>query len=314
MMSKHTALALAVFAAAFAASSPAFAAPNDARAQEAFQQGLEHLKLGRAPQACPLFAEAHKLDPKVGYVVNLARCEAKLGQLVAANQHWKEALTVATASNDERRAEVERGVETSTRDLPHVVVTLPRAPSDPRSIKVVIDDHAIADGTAEKGTPVDLGAHHVVVLQHERPIYAADVRVTSPGERIVVLALLPELLAASSPPPPPPLALSDPHRGDSARTVGIGLGGAGLGLLALGAFAAVRANDKNATSQNECPNDVCTDSGFTLRNEAQASADLATIAVASGVVLAAIGVVVYLVAPRAQSTGPRAAAFSHITF
>lgn len=308
-MSRPILASLFIAAALVSLSTVASADGNDARAREAFQQGLDHFKSGRAAQACPLFAEAYRADPKLGYVVNLARCEAKLGQLVASSQHWKDALALATSTNDERRAEVERGVESSTHDLPHVIVEVP--PAD--GAKIAIDDRPSALDVAAKGVPVDIGTHRVVVTLRDRVVHAVDVQVKNASELVTVrvpataLATPPasEARAASLAPAEPPAA--DSRRGDTTRLVGIGIGGAGLGVLALGAYAALRASAKNNDSKSECPHDACTDRGFVLRSDATASAELATAAFVAGGTLAAAGIVVYLVAPRATGRpGPHA--------
>ena len=67
-------------------ASAALAAPpaDEAAAEMLFNQATEAANAGRLDEACPKFAEAQRLDPTAGTLLNLGKCEEQRGNLATA--------------------------------------------------------------------------------------------------------------------------------------------------------------------------------------------------------------------------------------
>jgi hypothetical protein len=88
--------------------------------------------------------------------------------------------------------------------------------------------------------------------------------------------------------------------------VGLGLGGAGVVGLAVGAVFGVNAISSWSSSKSECSTSSCPNHGqaVTDHDSAASAATVSTIAVVGGLALAAGGLALYLTAPSARENAP----------
>jgi hypothetical protein len=133
------------------------------------------------------------------------------------------------------------------------------------------------EGDGERHVPVTLGA--------APPSLAAP----------PVVALPPP----SSPPPPLAPARDASNPGGTQRTLGLVLGGAGVGSLVLGSVFALVARATYDGAKG-CPN-ACTASGYQQGQSAYTEAGVATAGFVAGAALLLGGATLYWVAPRGQS-------------
>src|SRR4051794_17785675 len=101
---------------------------DGATARTLFHQGQQDMKDGRTDEACAKFAEAHRVDANVGYLVNLARCNEKRDRLADALDNWLKALDLAKVRNDARLPDVQGGFDALNSKVPRVVIRMSGTP------------------------------------------------------------------------------------------------------------------------------------------------------------------------------------------
>ncbi|HLK39114.1 MAG TPA: hypothetical protein VKU41_20270, partial [Polyangiaceae bacterium] len=141
----------------FATSSVAGAQENTGTVAEAlFRSGRSLMAQGDLPAACAKFAESHRIDPKLGTLMNLALCHEKSGRTASAWAEYLQAGSLAERAGQSDRARVARehaaGLEPK---LLHVVIDAD-AKSD---AAVTLDDQPIGPAAYRTALPVDPGDH-----------------------------------------------------------------------------------------------------------------------------------------------------------
>jgi len=123
------------------------------RADTLFAEGKAAMRNGIYDVACARFAESDQLDPAPGTLRNLAECEEKRGQLLAARRHLRDAIArrpkadILKLCSDQLEA-LERRIPGLTVRLPENVV---------QGSTVTLDGVSISD--LGERIPVDPGKH-----------------------------------------------------------------------------------------------------------------------------------------------------------
>jgi hypothetical protein len=134
----------------------------------------------------------------------------------------------------------------------------------------------------------------------------ADDEQARANARLAVLPVAPAAAPSTPPPeglPPPALATvapKDEHRAASpVRTTGIVVGSAGIAAIGTSLVLGAVAQHENSNANAVCNGAVCTkQSGVDAASEAGTLATAATATFIGGVVLAALGVTLYVVSPK----------------
>jgi serine/threonine-protein kinase len=298
-------------------SAVAWAAdPADLAAAEAlFAEGRELMEAGDFASACPKLAESQRLDPGTGTALNLADCYEKQGRTATAWGTWLEAATLArqSAQPERERFARERAQSLEAR-LHRLVISVPPE-SRVEGLQITRSGVEVRAGAWGTALPVDPGEYAIEASAPGRVTHRDTIRIDEgPGQsevRIPVLAEVPTEGPAPGAPPPAPVAPSDggSSSGSSRRTVGIVLTSVGAGTLAVSGFFGLRAMSLNSDSKDHCRTDVLCDArGLSLREDALAAGNLATILAGVGGALAVTGVVLWVTAPN--SDAPRVGAVS----
>ncbi|HEY2512208.1 MAG TPA: hypothetical protein VGI39_15180, partial [Polyangiaceae bacterium] len=290
----------------------AFAAPrlaladDRAAATDLFNAGRDLLKQGDYAAGCPKIAESVRLDPTVGALARLAACEEHDQHMVNARALWERAFNLAHSVHDDREADVAAALTRVDRIVPKLVLTA-GAPL-PEGTVLRIDDLELGPGSAGVSLPVAAGTHTIRVSAAGRKEWSATVETHADGASTTVTIPPLEPLPASAPaapesavPPPaadaappspsaplPPLRIAALATGAGAL-VGLGIGsGYGISALVL-------------RSQASCQGTVCPDDGSARKlTDAKNSAQISTIAFAAGAGLAAVGIGLWFLAPKAS--------------
>ncbi len=320
-------------------------APRTARAQAAsdlsglsaealFAEGRRLMTDGQTRQACDKFRESERLDPAVGTLLNLARCEKTLGRTASAWLDYREAASRAQAAGEVKRERVARDeADALSPLLPHLHVSVPvNAQLD--GLELTIDATACPRSLWNSSLPLDPGAHTLTARAPGFAPWKTSVLLAPAEEREAVVPTLerrsepatgpapddattPALTPALTLAPPPartvaasPASRSQPleptaHRsGDPLKLTGLVVGGVGAALLVTGGGFALHAKrlDESSRENDHCDAATgCDAEGLDMNRDALHAANLATGFAVTGAVLLAAGVVL-VVLPRHAGT------------
>jgi hypothetical protein len=179
---------LLVTCAVAAAQAPTESLPrpeDKAEADRLFEQGRELLAKGDRAEACKLFDDSFRKDPRaVGTMLNLGLCREEVGQVASAIRFYAEARDRAHDQNlPEHQEAAERKIAMLSPRVPHLAILLPPNSS---AARVLLDDMVI--GADQLGdVTVDPGTHAIVVTAPDKLPYETKLDVKeSEHARIVV--------------------------------------------------------------------------------------------------------------------------------
>lgn len=293
---------------------------DKAAADVLFQEGRTLVKAGKFAEACPKFEASFKLDPKGGTRLNLADCYEKTGRTASAWALFREAASLARKAGESEREDFAMGrAATLEPKLARIVVTVSKGGELP-GLEIKNDGQPVSLALLGTPFPIDPGSHVIEAVATGRTSWASKVSV-EPGAKITVE--VPVLGEATRYPETPkngapvasqaaPEAQHDepPDPGATRKYIAYGLGGAGVVAIGVGVgvFGSKAKSKKDEAYKMgagipHCNSaNVCDPKGVDLVDQAKKAALLSTIMTGVGVAAVAGGVVLYLTAPKREST------------
>lgn len=284
-------------------ASAALAQGSDADAL--FKMARDASKRGDHETACRLFKESHALDPALGTLHNIARCEEDLGHVASAVQRYREVIAQAAPGSERAEYAIKR-LRLLEPKVPELRLRLAR---NSESAAVAIDGRLLEAGELSRAVILDPGKHLIEVRREDGVAKTYTVTLAEGEHRELEVAAVPPPDAAPAPvPPPPPQALPAPAarrepvapQRDSRptprdTTLGWVVLGTGAGALALSGVAALIVLDRKATVEKDCDaNLVCkSETGKRAAESGQVWSTIGTIAFVAGV--AGVGAGTYLI-------------------
>lgn len=130
-------------------------------AEALYRQARDLMAAGNYAEACPKFAESHRLDPATGTLLNLASCHERQGKLATAWIEYSE--VIAAARRDAREDRVQYASERMALLEPQLSrLTLQLAPdADTPGLDIELDGAKVGRAVIGAPTPVDPGKHTV---------------------------------------------------------------------------------------------------------------------------------------------------------
>jgi hypothetical protein len=290
------------------------AAPADEAAAEVlFNQATEAANAGRLDEACPKFAEAQRLDPTAGTLLNLAKCEEQRNNLATAYGAYIAAQALARQEKDKKGREA-RARDAANRLEPRLAMLVIEVPPGSRSegIEVKRNGKVVGEGQWSARVPMDPGAITIEASAPGRRTWTTTVHIESkPGETRVSIPPLAAAPTTAAPPlapaPGPAPAAPQESRWSGQKTAAVVVAGAGLIGVVLGSVFGVQAISRNSSSKDHClpdaPN-LCDATGVDLRHQTKTAMTISTVAFAAGATALAGGVVLFLTAPPAGEGKP----------
>jgi hypothetical protein len=273
--------------AAFAQPAPSTAAV----AEDLFQEGRRLMQENHAAEACPKFAEAQRLDPGSGTLLNLAHCYEVVGRTASAWAEYRKMPSLAQRDGRPDRATLaEERVAVLEPHLSHLVVVVARAAE---GFSLAVDGDPLGDAAWGTAVPVDPGTHVVTAEAPGKRSWRGEVLVRANGDTETVR--VPALEDMPAPPLPARRAEAPAPRAAArgGRDWAYVVGGAGLLGVALGAAFGMRAITKRRDSNAVVARDgYSSPEAVDLNDQAKTAAWISDVAV--GVGLVGIGVGTYL--------------------
>jgi hypothetical protein len=158
------------------------ASDRAAAAEDLFRQGLQLTRSGRFADACPKFAESHRLDPAFGALVNLAACYEKLGRTASAWQAYVDAADLARDKGQTARAKTAR--DKADRLAPRLVrLEIRLAPNvEARGLEITRNGAPFDPALLGHAVPVDPGSYAIVATRQGAEPWTTSVSATRPGQ------------------------------------------------------------------------------------------------------------------------------------
>lgn len=306
----------------FATAAEAQVTPAEKAAAEAlFDRGISALREGKLERACESFEQSNAIERGIGTMLYLAECYEKLGRTASAWALFREATSEAQAAGQLERAAA--GRERAKRLEPLLSRLTIDVPEEHRleGLQVERNGIQVPEGAWGVPLPVDPGQHRIEAraVGYEPSVQELTVEKGPGAWRLQVPKLTPAPVAAidtpaveasldTTPPsggtlPPAPDA-PPPRRGlSTTQILGIGMGGAGVVLLAVGAGYGIRAIKKNNAAEDDgCAGDSCTtDAGVALSDDALTASKVANVGVIGGAALLAGGLLTYFLSPKGDT-------------
>jgi hypothetical protein len=272
-------------------------------AEALFRQARDLFKENKLAEACPKFAESHRLDPKLGTLLNLAVCNEKLGKTASAWAEYSSAAAIARREGQKEREEFAREqVAILEKKLARIVIQVAGAPP---GLKLTWDDQPLDAAVLGTPVPVDPGSHKLSASAPSRKAWYGLVNVsTTPGQFPVAIPALEVEIPPPTPVPvpvappavgpvaPPPQGAPDPGAAKGSDTrplvyIGFSVGGAGV---LVGAITGVVAIARGGALHTDCTNNHCTadkqgriDAATAIANASNVSFALGAAGIVAGV-------------------------------
>jgi len=304
-------------------SSVAFAqAPTPADA--AFKRGRELLKAGKFADACVEFEHSNKLDPANGTAFNIAQCSEKIGKLARALELYRD--LAAKDTNAERKKQSSDAIVKLEPRVPHLLVKVAAPPANfTMTIQVINSGLAPKALEANKPIEIDFGEYAIVAKAPGSPEWTQNVRIDTEGKtttldapfgpkasvvdpKTTTTTTTPKTTAEVPITKDPDVEKDDPSPPKSNRKlfgiIGMGVGGAALiGGVIFGAQASSKWKEaKDVCGGTTCTNQADLMMANDLGDKARSKATLSTVFVIAGTAIAAGGVVLFVTAPKPESS------------
>ncbi len=290
------ALAIVWMCPASAVAQPSDGAGASAAAEALFQEGRRLFDAKNYAEACPKFAESHKLEPKQGTLLNLAVCHEQDGKTARAWAEFKSVITLARNSGRKDREDFARErARALEAKLSRLRVTFLEQVD---GVVVKLDGNAFTPAMLSVALPIDPGKVTVVVEAPNRKPWQSVVEV--PPGPVTVPLVVPALEAAPAAQPTPtptPTPVPTPGPGDApdedpeiSPLVYVGFGVAGAGLI-VGAIGGGLTLAKSSELDDLCPNEQCTAAEQEELDQAETFANVSNV----GFVVAGVGAIVGVV-------------------
>lgn len=297
---RHVRTQLATFVAVglFAVSTAARAEAPKTEADRLFDEGTALMKDGKFAEACPKIEASLKLDPGVGGQLWLADCYERSGKTFSAYKAFKEAARLAVEAKDSKGRDKIALQRAAALEPKLSKLTLVAPTPAPAGLHITCDGKDVPASDLGNAVLIDPGKHTVTVEATNAKRTEQTVEVAEAGTASIVLVVQEEKVA----PPPPPPEESSP--GTPMRIAGGAIGGVGLVGIVVGSVFGVIASSKLSESNdgNHCDaQNTCDSNGLALRSQAKDAATISTIMFVAGGVALALGITLFVLAPKSKS-------------
>jgi hypothetical protein len=254
------------------------ATPEDRAAAEVlFNEAIALVDQGQVADGCRKFESSQKLDPQLGTLLYLATCHEQEGRTATAYAEFTEARNQAQrAEKAERMQQAVSGIERTGAKLSRLTIT---SEESPPGLVVKVNGRELK--LLGEALPYDAGKLEVEASAPGRQTYTSslELAVGPVSESLVI-------------PPLAPLADSPSSTGASGLPLPWIIGGAGVGLTAVGLVFGGVAIAESSAADEHCRGALCTQEGLDGHAAADGWAWGSNIAVGLGLV--GIGVGTYL--------------------
>ncbi len=285
---------------------------SDKTAAEAlFDEGKKLLGEKKFADACKRFEGSQRLDPGVGTLLFLADCYEITGRTASAWSTFREAASMAKATNQTDREQIARD-RAMKLEGKLFQLTL-KAPSDTPGLRVMRGDTEVKPEVLGIAVPVDPGTYELSANAPGKMAWSTKLQVPAEaGSRTIEIPALsdapvqPPTATASAAPnvaPSQPPSTPPPGGWSTGRTAGVVVGSIGIVGIGIGAVFGGLAISTFSSVKEKCPNAACADQTVVDQSKQAGSlADISTGLFAVGGAALATGLLLIVVSPGTTTT------------
>jgi hypothetical protein len=301
----------------------ATAGPTDEQKAAARMLGTEGVRLalsGDCSGAVDKLTRAESLVHAPTTALPLARCDIKLGKLVAGTEILNRLVRETLPPNPPRswidaQAEAQPLLDSTTPRIGQIRIHVDRPPGASGDIQVTVDGEAVPSVLLDNDRPTDPGTHHITATGPGLTVAETDAPLGEGQVQPVALRLEPSPTAtgetapgsvpaaagsATSGPPFPPEPSQSSRR--VPAYVLLGVGGAGV---AVGAVFGILALNAKSSLDSECKGHVCPVTSQSDINAYKTDPIVSTVGWSVGILGLAVGTVLFFTAH--SESAPRTA-------
>ncbi len=309
---------VACLACAGAAARPAAADDDHDKAVATFQAARAAIAAGDCASAIPKLEESLAYEPSVGARLSIADCYEQV-DLVAAWRKLQEAAELAAVRNDPRQEIARDRAAALEPRLSMMHFAYAPAGTDLGGLAVRIDGVLDPLLRQHASIPTTPGAHDIEVSLPHKKTWRGRIVARSAGTVVEVDVLVEDDVATSTSPvdatallrSAPRSPYDESSRGRTQRIAGLGVGGAGLAGIGIGAVFGILALSDNARLRDACDGNIhqCPQSASnvtSLQSSARIAATVSTVGFVVGGAALVAGVILYSSAPTSRGIEIRA--------
>jgi len=271
-------------------------ANNVVVAEDLFREGRALLEAGDTAQACAKLAESHRLDPRMGTLMNLAACHEMSGKVATA---WAEFLEAARMARGRGSAEAKRFEEVARGRADALADKIPRLALVAREGVTIRVDGREVPPVAWSSSPIDPGPHLVEASAAGRAPFRRELSVPEgPGSTRVEI---PELARLPNPPAPAGAPALGAAPGRSLGPVFWSATALAVIGASAGTFFGVSALDAKSERDAACTPRGCTPAGLAAQDDAFDRASIATVAAGVAIVATAVAILAAVRRPASRT-------------
>jgi hypothetical protein len=285
-------------------------ASDKAAADALFKDARKLMTAGSVDDACPKFAESHRLSPRAGTLLNLAICHEKQGKTASA---WAEYNEVVALAKRDKRKDREEFARTHAKELePKLArIRFEMSAKEP-NLELALDGKRIDAAVWVTALPIDPGPHRVEVSAPGKKPWNTELQIKagSGTTSVDVPRLESETAAPSGASSSNAPETSEAHEAShdetpARRNVATGTSplawvalGVGVAGVAVGSYFGLRTFSKKSDADDHCGSAIgekdanaCDQRGVDLRDQAKTSGTFSTVGFAVGAAGIGLGVI-----------------------
>jgi hypothetical protein len=313
-------LVVACLACAGAAARPAAADDDHDKAVATFQAARAAIAAGDCVSAIPKLEESLAYEPSVGAHLSIADCYEQV-DLVAAWRKLQEAAELAAAKSDPRQEIARNRAAALEPRLSMMHFAYEPAGTDLSGLAVRIDGVLEPLLRQRASIPTTPGAHDIEVSLPHKKTWRGRIVAGSAGTVVEVDVPVEDDIMPNVPPADATALLrsaprspdDEGSRGRAQRIAALGVGGAGLAGMGIGAVFGIIALTDNAKLRDACKGDIhqCPPGApdvTSLQSGARTAATVSTVGFIVGGAALVAAIILYTSAPPSRRIEIRASA------
>ena len=280
-----------------ASAFPAIARGDDTAAAGAlFADGKALQEAGNWAEACPKFEAAFELDPTLGTLLNVADCREHTQDLAVALDAWDRAIALAKDKADPRQSFASERRDKLAPRVPRLTLDVSQGSE---KLAVVVDGKPIEEARWGLAFAVDPGAVVVEVQRGDDVLETKRLELAEGASERLAL----DLAAIAKAHPPKTRRLKEPvspaqsYAGITVLSVGLGAI-AGFAILEGVAFAQHAEAEDGCRDAPDGGSRLCTPQAYEISEYAGDLAEAGQWLGLAGLTTAAVGLTVFLTAPK----------------